>query len=714
MNEYNDIIGEQKQEELRTSLYAGVRQQPDTEAKIQSLATRVGLPVDAVRRNQPEVELHDRLNSFDYEKVIKESPKLSSWLADPKNAAVAHDDWERLSGLEKLVTHGRDYAGAVGQGVIGQGLGTTLSGAGELYGVATRSLENALSFVLPQPAMEALRTPIPWYLAPEQILKRPGKELKKAGEFIAPPKERQTLGTDVASGIGQLGFQISAYLATGGLASTGMLLSQGSDIMAEKTAKDIADPALRDTAIVAGGAITALTERYGLDKILNRVPPEIKNRTLRFIADKVAAGGIEAAQELTEGLLHDITRRLTTNENAELLQGIEREMSAAALSAAIVRSALGIRGHRQAKQNEEFFKALGEETSQSKLRERLPERYRELVDKYTEGGAVQQVLVPADKFTEYFQSQNIDPAQMASQVGASNYLEALASGSDVVIPMAGFVADIAPTDHLQGLMQDLRLSPEELTMRESKLAEANRDQDDQALQEEIGKINEAAKASEGLDVAIQRIVSDVEGQLVQRYDVQTARNMATTMRGVAVLAQRANPDADPLQAAQDLWAKYGLTVAPMAQQEQAADGVEFNQTIETPEFKKWFGDSKVVDANGKPLVVYHGSPENGIEFFDANKEGANTGAASESHALGGFYFTADPNVADTYARTHEVDMANVAEQELGITPKEKLPTSTTYPVYISLQNPAELRLPVSRSALSMARDSGHDGAILRG
>lgn len=28
---------------------------------------------------------------------------------------------------------------------------------------------------------------------------------------------------------------------------------------------------------------------------------------------------------------------------------------------------------------------------------------------------------------------------------------------------------------------------------------------------------------------------------------------------------------------------------------------------DTPEFKRWFGDSKVVDANGKPLVVYHGT-----------------------------------------------------------------------------------------------------------
>lgn len=27
---------------------------------------------------------------------------------------------------------------------------------------------------------------------------------------------------------------------------------------------------------------------------------------------------------------------------------------------------------------------------------------------------------------------------------------------------------------------------------------------------------------------------------------------------------------------------------------------------DTPEFKKWFGDSKVVDKAGQPLVVHHG------------------------------------------------------------------------------------------------------------
>ena len=41
---------------------------------------------------------------------------------------------------------------------------------------------------------------------------------------------------------------------------------------------------------------------------------------------------------------------------------------------------------------------------------------------------------------------------------------------------------------------------------------------------------------------------------------------------------------------------------------QAATKAKKPHVTDTPEFKKWFGDSKVVDDNGKPLVVYHGGP----------------------------------------------------------------------------------------------------------
>ncbi|MGB2166377.1 MAG: hypothetical protein ACPH3M_04015, partial [Candidatus Puniceispirillales bacterium] len=42
---------------------------------------------------------------------------------------------------------------------------------------------------------------------------------------------------------------------------------------------------------------------------------------------------------------------------------------------------------------------------------------------------------------------------------------------------------------------------------------------------------------------------------------------------------------------------------------------------DSPYFKKWFGKSKVVDENGKPLVVYHGTDRN-FDSFDTNAEGS--------------------------------------------------------------------------------------------
>lgn len=40
--------------------------------------------------------------------------------------------------------------------------------------------------------------------------------------------------------------------------------------------------------------------------------------------------------------------------------------------------------------------------------------------------------------------------------------------------------------------------------------------------------------------------------------------------------------------------------------------------IDTPAFKRWFGNSKVVDENGKPLVVYHGTDAS-FDIFDTSK-----------------------------------------------------------------------------------------------
>lgn len=52
-------------------------------------------------------------------------------------------------------------------------------------------------------------------------------------------------------------------------------------------------------------------------------------------------------------------------------------------------------------------------------------------------------------------------------------------------------------------------------------------------------------------------------------------------------------------------------------------GMYFKKAIDTSaeNFKKWFGKSKVVDENGKPLVVYHGTNASDFDTFDTNYVG---------------------------------------------------------------------------------------------
>jgi len=50
--------------------------------------------------------------------------------------------------------------------------------------------------------------------------------------------------------------------------------------------------------------------------------------------------------------------------------------------------------------------------------------------------------------------------------------------------------------------------------------------------------------------------------------------------------------------------------------ERALNEQEQAHATESPEFKRWFGKSAVVDKAGNPLVVYHGTNHEGItEFF---------------------------------------------------------------------------------------------------
>lgn len=85
---------------------------------------------------------------------------------------------------------------------------------------------------------------------------------------------------------------------------------------------------------------------------------------------------------------------------------------------------------------------------------------------------------------------------------------------------------------------------------------------------------------------------------------------------------------------------------------------------QTEAFKKWFGNSKVVDENGNPLVVYHGTTSD-FTMFDVSKLGAN---ADHPSATLGFFFAKDPELANDFA----------GQERTG---------GKVIPVYLKMENP---------------------------
>ena len=141
---------------------------------------------------------------------------------------------------------------------------------------------------------------------------------------------------------------------------------------------------------------------------------------------------------------------------------------------------------------------------------------------------------------------------------------------------------------------------------------------------------------------------------------------------------------------------------------------------QTAAFSKWFGDSKAVDASGKPMVVYHGSPDarfveqDGI-FATMKDRMLKFGSTPESRKSAaderGFFFTTSKNVAATYADDRRAfDYQNA---EAGV-----------IPTYLSIQNPLvfdakglhwrEAQQQISKeNFIKQAKKAGHDGVIIK-
>ena len=105
-------------------------------------------------------------------------------------------------------------------------------------------------------------------------------------------------------------------------------------------------------------------------------------------------------------------------------------------------------------------------------------------------------------------------------------------------------------------------------------------------------------------------------------------------------------------------------------------------------FWRWFGDSKVVDSQGRPLVVYHGTNYD-IEHFDFSQLGKSVNNPTTNF---GFYFTSVSSGADHWSNRSVERRTSRASQ-------------TSMTVYLRIENYYELKAEDFHYYLQKARES---------
>lgn len=140
---------------------------------------------------------------------------------------------------------------------------------------------------------------------------------------------------------------------------------------------------------------------------------------------------------------------------------------------------------------------------------------------------------------------------------------------------------------------------------------------------------------------------------------------------------------------------YGWVISMMMLGEQRASENDFN-------FRRWFGNSKVVDATGKPLRMYHGTTEQFNQFHPWSHFGSSTAANQRL------------NFRDTHGNEHIIPVYLRIEHPLKVTDQEASEEATLLNAiirgeYKSIDINTARRQGVRRALM----DAGYDGLVYR-
>lgn len=468
------------------------------------------------------------------------------------------------------------------------------------------------------------------------------------------------------------------------------LLAQGFTPMAAsiKLETDAAE-----TAGVIGGvadaAVNAVAGKF-LGKLIAESGPALKKIGGAALQEGITEGVQSPLEQLGTNIgmaKLDPTQSLTDGLGEALVQGVVLGAvtggAFGGVNAVADRLSRDTVQAQRTVQQAEAMQQLGAVAAAVKNQVAAPEMLREMAEALTEDGQLpDHVYVSAEVLNQLGVTEALSQAIPAV---SDQLQQAVTQNADVQIPMADYMASVAGSDLNQQLVEHLRFDPDGMTLGESQLFQQKAGE---ALEQEYSKLFERAEVEDAFKASSDRVRDRVLTQLTEANRFPDPVNRVKATFTAAYYATRA---AQLGVMPEDYFNQNPLTV--VGTQPTVQDGKALGQ--EAPAFKAWFRQSKVVDAEGKPLVVYHGArPGSDIKVFEARKGD-------------GIYFTPDTSYAESYTSELFGDTGAAG---------------AIYPAYVSLQNPLIVSgawgSPEVEAFLNRGLDAealkaqGYDGAML--
>ena len=522
-------------EGVRTTLSESMDKNPDMMSQIYDESEETGVPVPFAEKDIENLNKQKQIGKINPSK----NPALARFLTSRRNSDVAHDDIEVLTEIED---HVKAYAGGLisfPQMIVG--------GTAAGIEAGTRLLDKAL----PDEWADAINSVDLGFVedfTPAKLLRMEETELKEIADDIKPTGTGTSV--QVAAALGQVTAQIGTMLLAPQTAFPS-LFAQNIAQQEQRQIKSKAEhTAVADIALITSGGL-AVIERFGLEKLLNRVPVQVKNRIAQKLTDVVIGGGYEAATEVLENLGHSLVEYISTNPDADFTKGIIQEAKVGGITGAIVRALIpsykgrGVndaqadqeRVENKTQAEQEHIDGLVSLLQKGKLATRDPKALKRFIDE-----------LPAD--TEFkISSEAFHDFEGEIPVFVQEQLDVV--GTDVIMTVDQLASEVVNNPELLAAVRPhMRMSDETLTQAEMAAG---------GMTTVDNLMRDAAENAE-IESEADQVTKDVVDQLVAtgRLDSNNAKHAAAVIESYVVTKAK-----ELGISVKEVFDKMNLTIKPM-------------------------------------------------------------------------------------------------------------------------------------------------------